>query len=72
MNVFITIPPRHLIPVTCAPWRCPQANTIRTDYMANNRLKMSDHWRLRWGSGCPHACDLVPDPALLGGLRVKQ
>lgn len=68
MNVFITLPYGHVFPVTCALSRCPEANTIRTDYMTNNSLQMSDHQRLHGVNSCPHVCDLVPDPdpALLG------
>lgn len=50
----------------------PEANAIRTDYMANNSPQMSDRWRQRGGSSCPGACDLVPDLALVGGRWVKQ
>lgn len=75
MNVFITLPCGHIFPVTCAQSRCPEANTIRTNYMTNNSLQMSDHQRLHGGRDWPYVCDLVPDPALLGewwheGIRV--
>lgn len=53
MNAFITTPPSHVVPVTCALCTCPQANTIRTDYTANNSLQMSDHLRLCGGQRPP-------------------
>lgn len=68
-NVFITLPLGNIFPVTCALPRCPEVHTIRTDYMTNNSLQMSGHWRLHGGSGCPHVSDLVPDPTLLGVWR---
>lgn len=48
-NVFITFPYGNIIPVTCALSRCPEVNTIRTDYMTNNSLQISRPWRLHGG-----------------------